>query len=215
MACSSSSTSTIEIRPLAIEHRQHVIDLLMCSFFLEEPINAILQFDIPNEPLPWICHVVEQSLRDQCSFVAIDTQIDRSHIIGVILNGLSHRNHRPMEFQIESDKLKFIFALIDRTTSNIDLFDIYRTDCLFHCNIINVDSSQRGRNISQKLISASMSRASDLNIQAAFVICSNLYSRKAFERIGFNVLNEISYADYERLTDMGVHDRCTLLGKRL
>ena len=215
MALISSSSNDIEISPLLPEHRQGVINLLMSSFFVEEPINAMLKFEIPQEPMAWIDHVVDESLRDQCSFVAVNKTNDYTSVVGAILNGVSTRQQPEDTFPIESDKLKFIFALVDKVSSSHDLFDFYRTDRLFHCDIVNVDEHQRGQNLSTRLIAASISKATQLNIHGASVVCTNIISRRAFERQGFEVLNELFYSQYDRLSNMGIHDRCTLLGKHL
>lgn len=215
MTLVKSSLSDIEIRLLTAEHRQSVINLLMSSFFLEEPLNAMLKFDIPHEVLAWADHLVDQALQDQCSFVAIDPEQKYQTIVGVILNGIATREQPPDDFQVQSEKLKFIFDLLDNITSPIDLFDRYKTDRLFHCDIINVDSSQRGHNLSKLLIGASLDRARQLAIPGAFVICTSLFSRRAFEWQGFQVQNEILYSNYDRLYDMGIHDRISLLARSL
>ena len=213
-----TTQSTIEIVPLASEHRQSAINLIMSSFFTQEPLNASLKFDLPREPLAWVEHVFDQALHHQCSFVAIDTTTTpHRDIVGVILNGIAHRNEPADVFNIPSEKLNFIFSLIDQISQGKDLFDLYQTDRIFHCDIINIDENQRGQNLSARLITASLDQARKLGVTAASVVCSSLFSRKAFIRQGFEVINEILYSDYGngRLTDMGIHDRCTLLARAL
>ena len=213
-----TTQSTIEIVPLALEHRQTVIDLIMSSFFTQEPLNASLKFDLPHEPLSWIEHIFDQALHHQCSFVAIDTTTTpQQNIVGVILNGISNRTDPADTFKISSEKLNFIFTLIDQISNAQDLYDLYKTDRIFHCDIINIDQNQRGQNLSARLISASLEQARKLGITAGSVVCTSLFSRKAFLRQDFKVIKEILYSDYGkgRLTDMGVHDRCTLLARAL
>lgn len=207
----------VDIRPLLPEHRQAAINLVVTSFFLQEPLNAMLEFVIPLEPLAWIEHIVDQSLRDQCSFVAIDTNTSHSDLVGVILNGKLERDQADDPFVIQSDKLRFIYSLIDNVSAGHDLFQRYRTDRLLRCDIVNVDERQRGQNLSGRLIAASLDKARQLDIQGAFVVCSSLFSKRAFVRHGFDVINEILYAEHGdgRLKDMGVHDRMSLLGKQL
>ena len=106
---------------------------------------------------------------------------------------------------------------MDIVSNEHDLFKLYDTDRLFHCDIINIDEKQRGKNLSARLIQTSLDKVRQLNIKGAFVVCSSLFSRKAFLRQGFQVINEILYAEHSngRLNNMGVHDRCTLLGRSL
>ena len=101
--------------------------------------------------------------------------------------------------------------------SGYDLFELYKTDRIFSCDIINIDQKYCGQNLSADLISASLDKARRLGTRAGFVVCSSLFSRKAFIRQGFEVINELEYAkhQYELLTNMGLHDRCTLLARHL
>jgi len=212
-----ASQSSIEIIPLLPEHRQSAINLIMASFFTQEPVNAKLQFEIPHEPLSWVDHIIDGGLRDQCSFVAIDTTTQNKDLVGVIINGISNRENKEETFVASSEKLNFILSLIDKVSNGYDLFKLYKIDRLFHCDIINIDEKQRGQNLSARLINSSLDKARQLNIKGASVVCTSLFSRKAFIHQGFQVINEILYSEHSggRLTDMGVHDRCTLLGRQL
>jgi hypothetical protein len=212
-----ASQSSIEIVPLSPEHRQSVINLIMSSFFTQEPLNAALKFEIPHEPLSWVDHIIDIGFRDQCSFVVIDKTTPNKDIVGVILNGISDRTHKEEPLVVSSEKLNFIFSLMDKLSDGHDLFELYKTDRLFHCDIINIDENQRGQNLSARLIEHSLNKARQLNIKGAFVVCSSLFSRKAFIRQDFQIINEILYSECGngRLNDMGVHDRCTLLARQL
>ena len=150
------------------------------------PLNAKLQFDIPHEVLAWVDYLVDISLRDQCSFVAIDNRTLHPNIIGVVLNGISNRTNHEELPNIESEKLKFILRLLDEVMVGYDLYDLYQTDRLFHCDIINVDEGQRGQNVSKRLIVASEDKARQLGIKGAYVICTGLFSKRAFEHQGFS-----------------------------
>lgn len=212
-----ATTSDVEIILFTPEYRQPVINLLISSFFIQEPLNAMLKFDMPHEILSWADHLVDQSLYDQCSFIAIDKTNSYNNIIGVILNGISNHTDTNDTFNIESEKLNFIFSLMDQVLNGYDLFKLYQTDRIFHCDIINVDENQRRQNLGGKLISISLERARQLGIHAVYAICTSVFSKKAFERQGFQVINEIFYSDYDnkRLLDMGEHDRCSLLARKV
>ena len=208
--------SSIEIIPLAAEHREAIINLLVKSFFHQEPLNEKLEFDLPNEPMLWIEHSIEHSLKDECSFVAIDTATPERKLVGVILNVIVKRNEND-DFVTSSEKLNFVFSLLEKVSADHDLWEKYQTDRLFDCHVINIDESQRGQNLSSRLILRSLKKAKELGVKGAMVICSSLFSRKAFIRHGFHVVKEILYDEFGngRLHDMGVHDRCTLLAKQL
>ncbi|CAF4309504.1 unnamed protein product [Rotaria sp. Silwood2] len=214
---SAASEYTIDIVPLLPEHRQRVINLLMSSFFIQEPLNDVLKFDIPHELLSWADQVVDDALRDQCSFVAIDTTAPHNNILGVILNSISNSGDKEETVVMESEKLKFIFSLMHKLMDGYDLFKLYKTDRLFHSDIVNVDEKERGQNLSTRLIAKSLDKARQLGIKAAYVICTSFFSRRSFMHQGFQVINELLYSKNgdKRLLNMGIHDRCALLGRQL
>lgn len=217
MTIGSAISPNVDIIPLVSEHRQSVINLLISSFFIQEPLNAMLKFDIPQEILTWAEFLVDTSIDQQCSFIAVDNTSNDQNVIGVILNGIAHRDDQEEMIDIQSDKLKFVLSLLDKVVVGYDLFEFYETDRLFHCDIINVDERRRGQQLSTRLIQASESKARQLGIKGIYVICSGSFSKRAFQRHEFKVINEILYSqyDHEQLSDMGEHDRCSLLGKHL
>ena len=115
-----TSQSSVDIAPLLPEHRQAVIDLLMSSFFIQEPLNARLKLDLPDEPLPKLQHMLDDALRDQCSFVLIDTATPHKEIVGVIINSIKNANQKEENTITSSEKLNFISSLIDHLCSGYD-----------------------------------------------------------------------------------------------
>lgn len=212
-----STSDHIEIVALSSDHRQSTINLLLSSFFIEEPINEKLQFNIPQEILSWAEYLVDTGINEQCSFVAIDQNRSSEYVIGVILNGIAIRNQTQTNPNPNSDKLKFIMRLLDELMVGYDLHELCQTDRLIHCDVINVDSSYRGMNLGQRLIETTDEKAKQLGLKGAFVICTSLFSKVIFERQGYHVLHERSYSDYGKglLTDMGLHDRYSLLYKKI
>lgn len=86
---STPPMSATWLEPPAIElclmnenHRDQVSDLVVDSFFRDEPLNKCLAFDIPTEPIEFTELILSLALRDQCSFVAIDVQTQK--VVGVI-----------------------------------------------------------------------------------------------------------------------------------
>jgi len=84
-----------------------VFDLVIDTFFRDEPLNKCLAFDIPDEPHQFTELVVSLAIQDQCSFVAIDVQTQK--VIGVILNIVKHQI--PPSSSIEQHDLHVYFNL--------------------------------------------------------------------------------------------------------
>ncbi|CAF2976305.1 unnamed protein product [Rotaria socialis] len=207
------------------DHRQEVFDLVVDTFFRDEPLNKCLAFEIPHEPIEFTELIVSHALQDQCSFVAIDSQTQK--IIGVILNivkrniSLTSNDHEDKldTSDFQSEKLRYILNVLKHVHRNIDLFDELKTDHLLHTVIVAIDAHYRGLRLTEKLICASIMRAkNDLKLKGAFSEATSLYSSKAFVKQGYRIYDEIIYTKYDdiRLASLaGEHDRCQLLAKAL
>ncbi|CAF1592856.1 unnamed protein product [Adineta ricciae] len=210
----------IDICVMTIEHREQVFELVLNTFFRDEPLNKCLAFDLPTEPIEFAELVISIAIEDRCSFVTIDVQTQK--IIGVILNIIKSRSQNIDKFRIEnfrSEKLRFILNVLQHAHGTLDLFKEMNTDRLLHIVIIAIDANYRGLRLTEKLIHASLERATtEFHLQGAFSEATSLYSAKAFRKQGFQIYNEIIYTKYDavRLANLaGEHDRCQLLAKQL
>jgi ribosomal protein S18 acetylase RimI-like enzyme len=215
----------IDLCIMNTEHREQVFDLVIDTFFRDEPLNKCLAFEIPNEPTEFAELIVSLALQDQCSFVAIDVQTEK--VIGVILNIIKHNlsstsidNQDKLGLNnFQSEKIRYILNVLKNVHGNIDLFDELKTDRLLHIVIIAIDAHYRGLRLTEKLIHSSIEHAkTDLDIKGAFSEATSLYSSKAFRKQGFQIYDEIIYIKYDdtRLASLsGEHDRCQLLAKTL
>ena len=207
------------------EHRADVFQLVIHTFFRDEPLNRCLAFDIPTEPIEFTELVLSAALDDRCSFVAVD--VHTQSIVAVILNIIKRRapavdDDEQDQFDrrnFQSEKLRFILGVLKSLHRNVDLFEQMQSDRLLHMVIIAVDPHYRGLRLTEKLIGASLERAKhDCHVRGAFSEATSLYSAKAFRKQGFQVYDEIVYATYDhvRLASLaGEHDRCQLLAKQL
>ncbi|UJR26217.1 hypothetical protein I4U23_007560 [Adineta vaga] len=207
------------------KHQKEVYDLVIDTFFRDEPLNKCLAFEIPHEPKQFTELIVSLAIQDQCSFVAIDVQTEK--VIGVILNIIKHRlpystSDENDHFSIEkfhSEKLRYILTVLKNVHQNIDLYDQLKTDRLLHIVIIAIDAHYRGLRLTEKLIHASIEYAkNELHLSGTFSEATSLYSSKAFRKQGFQIYDEIIYTKYDqkRLASLaGEHDRCQLLAKTL
>lgn len=195
------------------EDRIPVLTLLINSFFLEEPLAKCLQI---QEPIDFAKNVINDALKDQCSFVAYDSQTNQ--LAGVCLNELKYKND--LNTIIESnEKIYFILHLLDYMHKDINLFDHFHTDSLLHIFMINVKSNCRGYGLASSLISASIKHAKELNVGGTYAEATNIYSLNSFISQGFEIHHELNYVEYDQirladLTDKN-NDRCQLVIKKL
>ncbi|CAF0791929.1 unnamed protein product [Adineta ricciae] len=99
-----------------------------------------------------------------------------------------------------------------------NVYDHFNVDRILYTAVISVDPNYRGQRLSEQLLEKSLEYAKEsLHLQAAYTETSSYYSLKAFLKMNYERLYEIMYETYdkEKLSNMGVHDRCTLVGRKL
>lgn len=211
-----------EIRSMTNDDQEQVSDLIIETFFRDEPLNRCLKFDIPDEPLDFTKTILSSSIRDQYSFVVVDKQRDK--IIGVILNEIENRtdsekNNCFNKNQYESEKLNYVFDLLQRVHQNMNLYTLMNTEHLLHITIIAIHSQYRGLRLTEKLIESTIEKAKqNSKIGGIYSEATSSFSSRAFRKQGFQVYGELIYRDFDgiRLSSLvGEHDRCQLLIKEL
>ena len=212
------SDSNVNLCLMTSEHVDDVRQLLVNSYLVDEPLNRRLKFELPDKFQDFLDYTTQQAIRDSCSFVAIDKVTNKT--IGFILNELKNRDDDSggTGDEFESKKLGYIFKMISTLQEQLShsLFDLFSVDRLLYTMVIVVDQQHRGQRLSEKLIETSLNYAkSCLHIRAAYTETSSLYSKKAFLKQNYKIVNELLYEQYDkqRLSDMGIHDRCSLVAK--
>lgn len=209
-----STPSKYEIRPLCAEDYDQVVFLLNNSFFRDEPLAKCLQV---TETLQFAKNTVEVCIKQQCSFVAWDTETNQ--IIGACLNEVCHRSVREQEVNEPNEQVRFILQLFTYMHNKLDVFDRLKSDTLFHVFILSVDKVARGHGLASRLIGKSIERARDLQLKGAYAEASNVYSLNCFKQQQFEVIDEVKYTEYnpERLDDLKgpMYDRCYFVARSI
>ncbi|CAF0747837.1 unnamed protein product [Adineta ricciae] len=199
---------------LTNEYIPDVRALLLNSFFLHEPLNERFGYNLPDEVEDFIDDVVKCALRDQCSFVALDG----NQLAGMALNTICQKNDASKANKYQSASLQYIFTMLGLLHQAKNVYDHFNVDRILYTAVISVDPNYRGQRLSEQLLEKSLEYAKEsLHLQAAYTETSSYYSLKAFLKMNYERLYEIMYETYdkEKLSNMGVHDRCTLVGRKL
>lgn len=77
------------------------------------------------------------------------------------------------------------------------MFEKLDTDSIFDVNLVVVDPSHRKMGLLAELLKRSLDLAKVLGFQGAKAEATGQYSKRALLRHGFEVVNEISYEDYD------------------
>ena len=210
----TQSTPKLQLRPLVNEHAAGVRSLLLKSFFLHEPLNIRFGYDLPNEVEDFIAYVIKGVVDDRCSFV----YLDQDRLAAMILNTIKTKDDPDGSVEFRSATLRYIYTMIGSLQDKQTVFDYLRTDRVLYTGIVSVDSDYRGLRLSEKLLQKSLDTAKEqLKIGGAFAETTSLYSLKAFVKMGYKPVNEIIYEEYdkEKLSNMGIHDRCSLVVRKI
>jgi ribosomal protein S18 acetylase RimI-like enzyme len=207
-----SSSSKYDIRLMHQDDYDQVFSLLTNSFFLDEPITQCLQITETSE---FAKNIINGCLRDQCSFVAVDTQTNQ--IVAMNLNDITHRNMKHEQVDYD-EKILFINQFMNHIHEKSNIFKHLNADKLLHIYIISVDKIARGHGLASHLISKSIEYAKELKLEGAYAEATSLYSLNCFKQQQFQILDELIYVDYDskRLAKLkGPHyDRCYLVSRK-
>lgn len=88
-------------------------------------------------------------------------------------------------------------ALMDHVDEQFDIFELYPDiDRFLDCKIISVDTNYRGMGIAGMLTDRTLDYASRNGIKLIHVLCSSHFSARVMEKMDFNEVYRLPYADY-------------------
>lgn len=207
------SSSRFNIHLMVEEDRLSALNLLINSFFHDEPLAKYLEL---GEPIDFAKNIINDGINDQCSFVVYD--IETNELIGLCINEIKYKNNIYLINETD-EKLYFILHLLENMHKNINLFDQLITDSLLHIFIINVHKNYRGFGLSSRLILTSIEHAKKLHIGGAYAETTNIYSLNSFKQQGFQIYHQLNYVQYDqnRLANLNDKnfDHCQLVARSI
>ena len=199
--------STFRIEQMCENDRNDVLNLLLNSFFKDEPLAKYLQL---NKPIEFAENIFNNSLKENCSFVIHDNQTNR--LIGLCLNEIVHENHEEI-LNEKDEKIFFILQLLNSMHFNQNLFQQFQTNSLLHIFILNIDEDYRGYGLASQLISKTIQSAKEMNIKGIYAEATSFNSLKCFEKLNFQIYHQIKYKDYDPIRLSNLDDQCHLVAR--
>lgn len=89
-----------------------------------------------------------------------------------------------------------ILGMLAICERDANAFKRFNVDKIMHLHALGVDTSLRGRRIGEQLVNALIARSRELGYPLLTVDCTSLYSARLIQRLGFELLNTVPYADY-------------------
>merc|ERR1711962_402682 len=200
---SYSSIPGISYRIANQSRYDDVQNLLYNNFHVDEPMsNALNMYDSINRSAILNQFAID-GLNENMSIIAIDEKTDK--LLGVCINQTAQPSNLDPETELqkylkEYDDPKFghILRVLHGVNQNAgDLFKAYDTNIFFDIKMLATDKNNRKGGLAKDLLQRSVMLAKVLVFNVIKTEATGLYSRKAFERIGFHVNAEYLYSDYK------------------
>lgn len=171
-----------------------MIDFLIEHFFPFETMCKSLQFVLPDQAKPLLLRRFSGNL----SLLLIDDVTNE--IIGVRTIIITHKDTRTFETSDDMvEKVKTIYTFLTFLNKKMDVFAYFGVDTAIHFINLGIHKQYRNRGLASKLMEAAMSFCGQtgLSTPCIKVEATSLYSQKIFEKLGFEALNTVYFADYK------------------
>jgi len=189
--------------------REKVLNLLLNSFFQDEPLAKHLEL---GKPIDFAESIFNDALKDQCSFVVYDNQT--KELIGICINEIQYENDQHI-INETNENILFILQFLNNMHENKNLFHQFQTNILLHVFIINIEKNYRGYGLGSQLISTTIEHAKKMNIKGLYAEATNIYSLNCFKQQGFQVYHQVNYIDYDPIRLANLNDQCQLVARCL
>lgn len=167
--------------------------LLIHKSAQDEPLNTYLQLGDCPELEIW----ATKCLKEGSSFKALNTA---GEMIGIIINAeLSKTKSDEADDDCECNHPQFakILHMMDYAEGQIDLFGHYpQYDRAMDAKIMSVNDAYRGAGICKALTKRTIEHMAGLGLELFHVMCTSQFSAALCERLGFDKVYELPYADY-------------------
>jgi ribosomal protein S18 acetylase RimI-like enzyme len=202
---------------------------IMETFFQHEPMNKCLNTKIPDEiDLPWLKQVLDKAKYDNLSLAFYDINSPKSLPIAYVINHHDKKNDNNHSDMLYSSlnptyphKYEHISGLITKLHENINLFEKFHCENLFHIYFLGVEPKYRQNKLASQLINSSICLAKKKNFDIIHADVTSDYSLNAFLKYNFQIIKTINYDSYENFygekifQNIQTHKGCSIVVKDL
>ena len=169
-----------------------MLDLYMCHFFPDEPLSRAVGVVVDDELRMFMLAAIQQNL--SVALVSCETQ----EIIGGRIIEVANRddNHDISLLKLEPNRICVdVMAEMDR---RCNVFDYYNVNDIINFFGLVVHRNYRQRGISEKLMRAAVFFVQNLGLGHVIIKGggTSSFSQRLYEKIGFETLAEVVYAEY-------------------
>ena len=192
-----------------------MVNFIRDHFYTEEPLSKSLNYHWDSETSDWLVGILKQSL----SFAIV---AETGDIIAAQIIGLENKSDRLQRKQFRSEDLRKTTEALGCLSNLCNVYEHYDVEDVVHFWQLGVHSDHRRRGFAIVLHMALLTvfKSFEGGHLALYVECTHNGSKRVFEKLGFDALSEIMFAEYKdegrlAFTNTGEHKSEILYGKKI
>ena len=172
---------------------EDVLDLYQDHFFPHEPLAQSIGLLMDDE----LRGLMRSAIQEHVSIALVS--VETGKVVGDRVIKLETRNDTHDLSALKSDVLRTCINIMNELDRRCNIYDHYRVDHVVHFYGICVHSDYRRRGICEKLMRGAVCFVSHLDLGDVIIKGegTSVFSQQVFEKIGFETLSEVVYADFK------------------
>ncbi|WAR26696.1 DNAT-like protein [Mya arenaria] len=201
---------TLAVAQKALEKIRPKLDTEEYWFEILTPDQYVEAFDImsnhfvPDEP---ICHATDVTWDNDFEKMTLDNLKDNvslamfskktGDMMGLRISGFLRRSDPPEDFsRMESKHVKDLFVFVTHRDKEIDIFNRYGVDEIFHFFCLGVRKEYRHHGLGDHLLTAALEMAKELGFTVVKGEGTGNFSQHIYEKHGFETILNVTYNSY-------------------
>ncbi|XP_052817468.1 arylalkylamine N-acetyltransferase 1-like isoform X2 [Mya arenaria] len=206
-----------ELTLITEDRYKDVLEKVQECFVIDEPIGKAVGIKwSPFFESFWL-----KALKTGISLMVVNPE--DNDIIGFRINEYSLRKENMPDLnKLDDESLKIKDAFLLYAIGKANIYDHYSTDEAVHFLGLGVTRKYRKQGFGTLLMESGIKLAKNLGISPCYITgeCSSNFSKRIYERLGFDVLSETAYEDFEIegkkvIQNTGEHKSIKIYGKAI
>ncbi|XP_064594754.1 uncharacterized protein LOC135461540 [Liolophura sinensis] len=181
---------------------------LYYDFWRSEPLAVSLKIQVPRECEAYVNYALAEAVHNKVS-VAVEEKAT-GKIVGINMCVIATPENPQIWTFPDSDpncqKLRKDDEILHHLAITKDYFKHYGVDKILESRGMTVNKNYGRRGIGIKMFEKTLEIARHLGVQLAVIDCTSAHSRRIFDKLGFEKVNEIDLRDYRELGPLEIAD---------
>lgn len=172
---------------------QDALNFYRDEFVPDEPVGRCISLDFGDEYQALVMSELKHNMS-----IALVSDIT-GEIVGIRMMSIMNKNDEHDTSDLKSEKFKLIEDFLNYLADQNDVFEYYAVEDVVHFFAIGVHKDYRDKGVGSKLMKAAISLVRNLCVGPVVITGegSSNYSKRIYEKFGFDILAEVVFADYK------------------